>query len=265
MVILLAMEEELVNVEPVNETTLIVTMNRPDKRNALSIALIESLHAALLREEKDLKRRVVILRGEGPSFCAGLDLKEVADPALAHRSAGALAALYEAICVSPLVVIAAAHGAAMGGGAGFVAAADLVVGADDLQVGFPEVRRGLVAALVLALLRRQLGDRTAREMILLAQTLDAPLCLSLGLVNQVVRAGELHEASLKLAEQVVMGAPDAIVLTKRLLNELAPRPIRDDLRIALRQHLASRTSPETAEGVAAFREKRPPVWGPRSQ
>lgn len=258
------MNEQLLNIESVNETTLFLSMNRPDKRNALSIALIQALTDALRDAEKDLARRVVILRGEGPGFCAGLDLKEVADPALAHRSAGALATLYETICTSPLVVIAAAHGAAMGGGAGFVAAADLVVAADDLQVGFPEVRRGLVAALVLALLRRQLGDRTAREMILLAQTLDAPLCLSLGLVNQVVRAGELREASLKLAEEVVLGAPDAIVLTKRLLNELSPRPIRDDLQIALRQHLASRTSRETAEGVAAFREKRPPRWGSRS-
>lgn len=258
------MDESLVSIEEFNETTLVVSMNRPDKRNALSIALIEALHATLRQAEKDLKRRVMILRGEGPSFCAGLDLKEVAEPAAAHRSAEALAALYEAICTSPLIVIASAHGAAMGGGAGFVAAADLVVAADDLQVGFPEVRRGLVAALVTTLLRRQLGDRTTREIILLGQTLDAQLCLSLGLVNSIVRAGELHDAALALAAELVTGAPDALVRSKRLLDELSPRPIREDLKIAMRHHLIARQSKEMAEGVAAFREKRPPVWGTRT-
>ena len=258
------MDGQLVTTESVSAATLILSLNRSDKRNALSVALIEALTSALKDAEKDLARRVVILRGEGPSFCAGLDLKEVADPAMAHRSAEALAALYETICTSPLVIIAAAHGAAMGGGAGFVAGADLVVAADDLAVGFPEVRRGLTAALVLALLRRQLGDRTAREAILLAQTLDARRCLVLGLVNQVVAPAELRSAALKMAEEIVAGAPGAIVATKRLLGELAARPIGEDLQIALRQHLATRTSSETVEGVAAFKEKRAPKWGTRS-
>jgi methylglutaconyl-CoA hydratase len=261
----MAMDEQLVITESTSPTTLILSLNRPDKRNALSVALIEALTAAIEGAATDLARRVVILRGEGPSFCAGLDLKEVADPAMAHRSAESLAKLYETICTSPLVIIAAAHGSAMGGGAGLVAAADMVVAADDLAVGFPEVRRGLTAALVLALLRRQLADRTMREIIILAQTLDARRCDALGLATQVVSPAELRPAALKLAEDVVAGAPGAIVATKRLLGELAARPIREDLQIALRQHLATRTSPETAEGVAAFREKRPPRWGSRSE
>lgn len=258
------MRDQLVKTESLSDAVLVVTMNRPDKRNALSIALIESLSQALHGAAADLRRRVVILRGEGPIFCAGLDLKEAADPANAHRSAHALASLYETICTSPLIVIVAAHSAAMGGGAGFVAAADLVVAADDLQVGFPEVRRGIVAALVTALLRRQLGDRTVREIILLGQTLDARRCQALGLVNRIVPAIALRDEAMALAADVVTGAPDALVRTKRLLDELGPRPMRDDLQTALRHHLTSRTSAEMIEGVAAFREKRSPIWGPRS-
>lgn len=258
------MDQQLITREAVDASTLILSMNRPDKRNALSIAMIEGLTAALVDGAADLARRVVILRGEGPVFCAGLDLKEAADPSVAHRSAEALATLYETICTSPLVIIAAAQGSAMGGGAGFIAAADFVVASEDLHVGYPEVRRGIVAALVMPLLRRQVPERTAREIILLGQTLDAARCHDLGLVNRIAPAAGLREAALALAAEVVTGAPDVIVRTKQLLNEIAPRPIHEDLQIALRQHVASRTSPEMTEGIAAFREKRPPRWGPRT-
>ena len=254
------MNDTLIKVEPATGATLVVTMNRPDKRNALSIALIESLRDAIRGAEQDLACRVVILRGEGPVFCAGLDLKETADPANAHHSAEALASLYETICTSPLVVIASAHNASMGGGAGFVAAADFVVASDDLQVGFPEVRRGIVAALVTPLLRRQVPDRTVREIILLGQTLDAQRCRELGLVNRIVPRSDLDAAARSLAAEAVTGAPDVIVRSKRLLDEVAARPIREDLQVALRQHFASRTSLEMAEGIAAFREKRPARW-----
>ncbi len=263
-VILQAMADQLITREPVSASTLILAMNRPDKRNALSIAMIEGLTAALRDAAADRARRVVILRGEGPVFCAGLDLKEAADPSVAHRSAEALARLYETICTSPLVIIAAAQGSAMGGGAGFISAADFVIASDDLQVGYPEVRRGIVAALVMPLLRRQVPERTTREIILLGQTLDANRCRELGLVNRIATTDGLRDAALALAAEVVTGAPDVIVRTKQLLNEIATRPIREDLQIALAQHVASRTSPEMAEGIAAFREKRPPNWGSRS-
>ncbi len=259
------MSEELIKTESVNDATLVVSMNRPDKRNALNIPLVEGLRTTLHDASRDLKRRVVVLRGEGTVFCSGLDLKEMADPTAAHRSAEALAWLYEEICKTPLIVVVEAHGVALGGGAGFIAAADLVVASDDLRVGFPEVRRGLVAALVTSLLRRQVGDRALREIILLGQTLDTDRCLSLGIVNRVVPAGELHEAALALATEVVTGAPDALVRTKRLLDELAPRPVVDDLKIAQRHHMISRQSHETVEGLAAFHEKRAPVWGRRSE
>lgn len=257
------MPEPLLIIDRSDPSISVFTLNRPDKRNALSIALIEALTAAVTDATKDLSRRVIVLRGNGPAFCAGLDLKEAAVPELAHRSAEALSEMYLAIAQSPLVTVAAAHGPAMGGGAGLLAACDFVVAADDLLIGYPEVKRGLIAALVTCLLRRQLSDRAARELILLGQTVPALRAREMGLVTKVVPSATLSEQAIYLAREVCQGAPGAIARTKQLLDDLAVRPVAEDLRLALKFHLAARQSPEAAEGIAAFKEKRPPNWGPR--
>jgi methylglutaconyl-CoA hydratase len=151
----------------------------------------------------------------------------------------------------------------MGGGVGLLAACDLVVAADDLRVGFPEVRRGLVAALVTALLRRQLSDRVLRELVLLGRTITAAEALSVGLANRVVPPDRLMDEAASLATQAVRGAPGAIARTKRLLDDLAARPIVDELGRALQYHLEARDAAEAAEGIAAFLEKREPRWDVR--
>lgn len=242
----------------------IIALNRAEKRNSLSIELIEQLTRAIRSAADDRNRRVIILRGNGPAFCAGLDLSQAADPHLADQSAHALANLYAVLCQSPLVTIAAAQGAAFGGGAGLVAACDLVVAADDLKIGFPEVHLGLVAALVTCIVRRQLGDRAIRELVLLGQTVSAARALEIGLVNRVVPQNRMMEAARDLAISACKGAPGAIARTKRLLDDLAARPIAEELQRALAYHLAARNSSESAEGVAAFLQKREPKWGPRS-
>src|SRR4051794_17764813 len=146
------MSEPLVLVDESDPQITVLTLNRPDKRNALSIDLIHQLTDAVNKGSRDRNRRVIVIRAHGPAFCAGLDLKEATDSANAHNSAIALCDMYRAIATSPLVTIASAHGAAMGGGAGILAACDFVVGATDLRLGYPEVHRGLVAALVTVLL-----------------------------------------------------------------------------------------------------------------
>ncbi|HEX3983733.1 MAG TPA: enoyl-CoA hydratase-related protein, partial [Acidisoma sp.] len=195
--------------------------------------------------------------------CAGLDLTEAADAPMAERSAHGLARLYAAIWRSPLVTLAAAHGAALGGGAGLLAACDCVVAADDLAIGFPEVRRGLVAALVTCMLRRQCGDRALREWLLWGQTLPAPRALSAGLVNCVAAPPEMLPTALARAREACRGAPGAIARTKRLLDELGAGTIEADIELALRHHLDARNSSEASEGIAAFREKREPQWAKR--
>lgn len=239
---------------------VLVTLNRPGKRNALSIELIERLTAAITQASSDPARRVLVIRGADPVFCAGLDLHEASNPALSDQSSHKLADLYIALCQCPLVTIAAAQGAAFGGGAGLLAACDLVVAAEDLRIGFPEVHRGLVAALVTCMVRRQLGERAVRELVLLGQSVPAERALSLGLVNRVVPSARLMDEATGLAREACNGAPGAIARSKRLLDDLAPRPIADDLRLALKYHREARDSAEAGEGVAAFLEKRPPNW-----
>jgi methylglutaconyl-CoA hydratase len=253
------MSEPLVLTDSTNPQVTVLTLNRPAKRNALSLALMTELLEACRSVERNGARRVIILRGAGPSFCAGLDLDEAArgEPA---ESARTLKLLYETICLSPLVTIAAAHGAAMGGGAGLVAACDLAIAADDLQLAFPEVRRGLVAALVTCLIRRQVGDRTARELILLGRTVGGEEAMALRLVNRVVSPADLQTASIDMACTVCRGAPAAVARSKQLLDRLPARPICEELQAALSFHLEARHSAESAEGIAAFKERREPRW-----
>ena len=257
------MADDLILLDSPADDTAVLRLNRPDKRNALSVELIERLTQQLDELAADAARRVVILRGEGSCFCAGLDLAEAADPATAGRAIAALRHLYETIVASPLVVIAAAHGAAVGGGAGLVLAADLAIASEDLQLGFPEVVRGLVPALVAALLLRRVSDRRARAILLPGRTLDAESCYALGLVGRVVSRSRLEADARAEAENVTAGGPDATAATKRLLNDLAP-PLPAAFDLAERAHAAGRTNGEAAEGIAAFREKRSPNWGRRN-
>jgi methylglutaconyl-CoA hydratase len=257
------MAESVLLIDTSDPQIAVISLNRPDRRNALSIELIERITAAVERQSADLQRRVIVLRGNGPAFCAGLDLKEAQNSDNAHRSAEALAMMYRAFAQSPLITIAAAQGAAMGGGAGLLAACDLAVAGDDLKLSYPEVKRGLIAALVTCLLRRQLSDRAVRELILLGQTVDAMRALELGLVTQVNVKWQLDAKAMGLAREACSGAPGAIARTKQLLDSLSARTIADDLKIALDFHLAARQSTEAAEGIAAFMEKRAPKWGSR--
>lgn len=242
-----------------------ITLNRPRKHNALNIDLMREMSAAIRSLAEDRARRVLIITGTGKSFCSGLDLQEAADAAKTDESARALADLYLAVTTSPLVTIAAAHGTAMGGGAGLLAACDFVVASEDLRIAYPEVHRGLVAALVTTLMRRQLSERVLRELTILGQTVDPIRALQIGLVNRMCSSETLTDNALHLAHEACKGAPGAIHRTKRLLDNLSARPIEEDLSRALQYHLHARNSSEAAEGVKAFLEKRHPKWGPRPE
>jgi len=253
-------DPRFIEIESADPAIKVITLNRPEKRNALSVALIEQLRDAIKDAANVDECRAIILRGNGPVFCAGLDLKEAFSSDTTERSARSLADLYQTLALSPLITIAAAQGAAMGGGVGLLAACDFVVAADDLRIGFPEVRRGLVAALVTALLQRQLPGRVLRELILLGQTIEASRAQSIGLVNRVVPAAGLVDQAKQLAAEALQGAPLAMQRTKKLLDDLSPRSLADDLERALQYHMAARDSTEAAEGAAAFLEKREPRW-----
>lgn len=256
----LPLNSTVLHLERPKPEIVVLTLNRPEKRNALHLQLLEQLAATVEELEHDTRARVIVLRGAGPSFCAGMDLQEASDPEKATLLARGVARLLLALGNSRLVTLASVHGAALAGGAGLVAACDLAVGAEGMQWGFPEVRRGLVASLVMTFVRRQLGDRWARALFLLGDSIDGPQSLTLGIIQQLVPLAHLERTTLELANRVCRGAPGAITRTKKLLDDLGARSLADDLQVALAHHLEARHAPEAAEGIAAFLAGRSPRW-----
>jgi methylglutaconyl-CoA hydratase len=238
----------------------VVTLNRPERRNALTLELLTELCAAVKAVSEEPQQRVVILRGAGAAFCTGLDLKEAADHTKAHATAEMVAKTLVAISQTRLITIAAVHGAAVAGGAGIMSACDFIVAADRTKIGYPEVRRGLVAGLVMTFLRRQVGERNMRELLLGSELIDAERAKEIGLVNRVVARDDVMSEAQKFAESVLQGAPGAVAQTKRLIDELWWRSVKEDVDLALEYHLQARESDEAREGIAAFNEKRKPNW-----
>ncbi len=237
-----------------------VTLNRPKRRNALTIELMSELCDAVDAAANDPEQRLVILRGAGPAFCAGLDLKETAEPEKAHQSAQMVAKTLLTLSQTRLVTIAAVHGAAVAGGAGIMTACDFAIAAEGTKIGYPEAKRGLVAGLVMTFLRRQLRERDIRELLLTSELIEANRAREIGLVNRVVSPNDLESEVQKISTAVLQGAPGALEKSKRLIEELWPSSVKADLDRALRHHMEARESAEAKEGVAAFLEKRPPNW-----
>ena len=238
----------------------IVTLNRPERRNALTIELLNELTSAIKVASDEPHERVLILRGAGAAFCTGLDLKEAADPKKAQITADLVAKTLITLSQTRLITIAAVHGAAVAGGAGIMSACDFVVAAEGTKIGYPEARRGLVAGLVMTFLRRQVGERNMRELLLGSELIDAKRALEIGLINRVVPKDDLISEVQKFAGSVLQGAPNALTQTKKLIDELWPTSVQEDIDLALKHHLQARESAEAREGIAAFNEKRPPKW-----
>src|ERR1700736_429877 len=156
----------VVLIEKQSPQITVVTLNRPERRNSLTIELLNELIAAVKVASGEAGERVLILRGAGAAFCTGLDLKEAADQRKAHATAEMVAKTLITLSQTHLITIAAVHGAAVAGGAGIMSACDFVVRAEKTKIGYPETRRGLVAGLVMTFLRRQLRERDMRELLL---------------------------------------------------------------------------------------------------
>lgn len=254
------MTTPLVLVESLEPGVSIVTLNRPERRNALSIALMRELCEAIQSLAADPRERVVILRGAGSAFCAGLDLQEAADPKSIDTSADCVKRLLSTIRETSLITLCAAHGGAIAGGAGVMAACDLAVAANDLKIGFPEVRRGLVPALVSTVLCGKLRDSDVRELFLLGELISAERAREIGLVQRVVKAEQVQAEAQQLARTILLGGPESVRQTKRLLNLHENLEADERIEGFIASHLQARRSEEAREGSAAFLEKRPPNW-----
>lgn len=237
----------------------IVTLNRAERRNALSINLLAALLDAIKTLEAAQENRVVILRGAGPVFSAGLDLAEAADTSLVEQSAQHVAATLHAIRRSRLVFIAAVHGGAYAGGAGLAAACDMTVLAADAKIGFPEARRGLLPALVCDILREKVSVGDLADLFLVGEPIDATRAQVIGLAQRVALPERLLDEALAMAESILAGGPKTIENTKSLLRRSFGIPAGDSSS-SLAEHLEARHSPEATEGLRAFLEKRAPSW-----
>lgn len=231
-----------------------LTLNRPASRNALSRDLIAALSEALAAAAAEPAVRCLILTGAGPAFCAGLDLREVAaaTPEQAARDADALAALFESFDLFPKPIIAAVNGPAVAGGAGIVSVCDLVLAAEGAVIGYPEIRRGLVAALVMCYLRRVVGERRAKFLLLTGENLSAARAVEFGLATEAVPAGELLARARHYAEMFAGFAAAPLAATKRLWNAIRPLGHGEAIAQARALNAAMRTSPEGRAGAEKF-------------
>ena len=207
----------------------VLTLNRPDKRNALNTALTQALLDALRAADADESVRCVVLAGAGQGFCAGADLSEFKDltPDQAQRvsaRAELTASLHGIFSKMAKPVVTAIQGAAMGGGAGLALAGDMAVMAASAKLGYPEVKHGIVAAIVMTNLTRQVGRKAAFELVGLGAPVDAARALALGMVNRVVPDADLMQETLAIARQLAAASPQAMSTTKQLLHQVAELP-----------------------------------------
>jgi methylglutaconyl-CoA hydratase len=239
---------------------LTLTLDRPDKRNALDAALIDALSAGLERADLDAEVRVVALRGAGKDFCAGADLQELLDsahcsPAENEASALRLGEIFLAIRRLPKPVVAVVQGRALAGGAGLATACDLALMGAGAQLGYPEIQRGFVPAMVMTLLRRLAGERAALDLVLTGRVLAADEARALGLVSRVVPDDRLEAESRAVLAALAAASPTALALTKRLFHELDGLGFEEGIRLGARVNAQARQTPDFREAIARFLRK----------
>ena len=212
----------------------ILTLNRPEKRNALNSELTRQLLEALRAADKDEAVGSVVLAGAGQGFCAGADLSEFKDLTPENRDlvearAELTMQLHLAFSKMAKPVVTAIQGAAMGGGAGLAIAGDMAVMAEDAKIGYPETRHGIVAAIVMSNLSRQVGRKAAFELVALGEPIGAQKALALGMVNRVVPTTDLMREAMALAEKLAAVKRPAMATTKQLFHEVADLPLEQAL------------------------------------
>ncbi|MGC2161372.1 MAG: enoyl-CoA hydratase-related protein [Silvibacterium sp.] len=249
-----------------NGGVLTLTMNRPEKRNALNPAMIDELTHALTAAGNDEACAVIVLTGAGEAFCAGLDLEHLETLSAktpeqhrvdSERIAGLLRTLYD----TPKPTIAAVNGAAIAGGMGLATICDFTLAIPEAKFGYTEVKIGFVPAIVSAFLRGQIGDKHARDLLLTGRLIKAQEAFDLGLVTRVVPEPELMLEVRGLAKKLLLNSPAAMQATKRLLSQHAHHHLDEEIEAAIAANVEARTTEDFKEGVRAFLEKRKPNWG----
>jgi methylglutaconyl-CoA hydratase len=241
-----------------------VTLNRPDKRNAISYELIEDLLAALDETAKS-STQILILTGAGKAFCAGMDLENLKalsgrSPEQNLRDSETMARLFRSLYDFPKPTIAAVNGAAIAGGCGLATLCDFTLAAPEAKFGYTEVRIGFVPAIVSTFLLRQIGEKHARDLLLTGRIIDVEEAHRMGLINEVVASEQLLPRARELAVQLMENSPASLASTKRLLSDHARHELDARIRAAVSENAAIRSTHDFREGISSFLEKRKPQW-----
>jgi methylglutaconyl-CoA hydratase len=245
-------------------STAITTLNRPEKRNAISYELIEDLLAAL-DEVANSSARVLILTGAGKAFCSGMDLdnlKALADrsPKQSLKDSEIMARLFRSLYDFPKPTIAAVNGPAIAGGCGLACLCDFTLAVPEAKFGYTEVRIGFVPAIVSTFLLRQVGEKHARDLLLTGRIIGVEEAHRIGLINEIVPAEKLIARARELASQLMENSPASLICTKRLLSDHARVQLDTQIQAAVRENAAIRATKDFREGISAFLEKRKPQW-----
>jgi methylglutaconyl-CoA hydratase len=242
----------------------IVTLNRPEKRNAISFQLVEELTSALNDVEQS-PAQVVILTGAGKAFCAGMDLDEL--KSLLGRShdenvkdSSRMASIFRRLYEFPRATIAAVNGAAIAGGTGLATMCDFTLAVPDAKFGYTEVRIGFVPAIVSSMLVWQVGHKIARDLLMTGRLFDAAEAHRYGLVNEVVEPDRLMTRARELAAQLLENSPSSVRATKKLINSFISRALDEQIVAAIEDNARIRNTADFREGVTSFLEKRKPQW-----
>ena len=241
-----------------------ITLNRPDKRNAISYELIEDLLRALAEVAKSTAR-VLILTGSGKAFCSGMDLENLKaligrTPEQNVEDSQVMARLFRTLYDFPKPTIAAVNGAAIAGGTGLATLCDFTLAVPEAKFGYTEVRIGFVPAIVSTFLLRQVGEKIARDLLLTGRLFDAAEALRIGLINEIVAAEGLMNRARQLAAQLMENSPASLLYTKRLLSEAAGADLDAQIEAAVRENAAIRSTADFREGISSFLEKRKAKW-----
>ncbi|HZS86098.1 MAG TPA: enoyl-CoA hydratase [Chloroflexota bacterium] len=242
-----------------------ITMNRPERRNALSLEHMQELIDCFTSIGENREIAVVILRGQGPAFCAGHDLSEMIgrDPAFYRHVFEVCTELMETVQAIPQPVIAQVHGIATAAGCQLVATCDLVVAADDARFATPGVKIGLFCSTPMVALSRAVGQKKAMEMLLTGEPISAPEALAAGLVNRIVPASQLEGETQALAEKIAAASPLVVGIGKRAFYRQLEMPQPQAYAYAKEVMSLNATMADAQEGMSAFLDKRPPTWSGR--
>jgi methylglutaconyl-CoA hydratase len=236
---------------------LTATLNRPDKKNAIDRAMIDELHAMLDRADLDAQVRVVALRGAGTDFSAGMDLNEIfasADDAVEDNRAAALhfGRLFVRMRQVPKPIVALVRGRALAGGCGLATACDILLAAESARLGYPEVQRGFVPALVMTLLRRAVGEKLAFDLAATGRLLTGAEAAALGLASRAYEDSDFEEQAADLLREVATGSASSLALTKQHFYRLDGVDFEAGIRLAADVNAVSRTTPDFRAALAAF-------------